>query len=162
MTDMNLTNLPAVCRSLENQQEKIMQKITELGAALQSEKKWGGEIGDHLVYLKYYATSSFFTEKEIMKQHGFSAFHAHKEQHDAITEELRRLLEQVVASNASVSLITDASHRLMNILRKHISQHDSELFAFMDKNRQQAAPVQHKETTHYAFPAFMDMNCYTA
>jgi hemerythrin-like metal-binding protein len=140
----------------------MMSKISKLTATLKDDKKWAGEVGDLLVYLKYYATCSFQAENEIMLRHGFSAYYAHREQHENITEELRRLLEQIVADNASMPLITDASNRLLSMLQKHIAKHDCELMVLMDKDKRLSEAVHHNEVRHREYSTVLNLNCYTS
>jgi hemerythrin len=158
-----LPNRSAVCRSLESQQELLIRKIRTLAATLTGEKKWAGEIGDQLVYLKFHAANSFRAEKEAMLCHGFPAYDAHREQHEAIARELRRLLEQIADGGTTLPSITDATNRLLQRLQMHIAQHDHDLLVFMGKDRPHPEPVRHRELGSKELAAFFtDLHCYTA
>jgi hypothetical protein len=119
MNNANVSGLhrEAAYKGLESSQIKVAQRLNELAVTLQNESRYVGEIGDHIVYLKYDVACCFEAEK-VMSHYSVSAMVQRK----SITKELNGLLTLITGNEPSLSLITDASRCFLSKLHKHITQ----------------------------------------
>ncbi len=121
----------------ESQQKRVAQKIDELSITLRDRSTWALELGDHLVYLKYFLSSSHNTEMQIWAHLAASSGTAHKKEHDAIIHSINGLLAKIHGSGDALSLCAADCTTLITTLKRHNSQHDSELRAAIEKQNPQ-------------------------
>jgi hemerythrin-like metal-binding protein len=127
MTIINL-NATTSFHTLESLHRLANERTAELSAAVE-DRRSADDISHRLVYLKFYVTSCFRMEKELMQQHGYSGCKQHQLQHEKIVLDLNRLLGRLVGQNSlSDRLLADLGQVLAK-LQGHVSRQDQEVFA---------------------------------
>ncbi len=133
MRDNQLAKLMGLCDVLGSQQKNVLSVINEISATLKDKNMWSIELGDQLVYLKYFSSSSHSTETQIMLHIGASSSEIHRKEHDRLISSMNGLLAMILEKDSCLSAVIDECTKLMMSLQNHFSKHDRELTACIEK-----------------------------
>jgi len=101
---------------IDNQHKRLVQIINELSDAMGAGK--GKDVlGKVLNELVLYVNTHFKSEEELMLQHGYEEYETHRYEHEKLTDEVKRFLEDLQTGKA---LLTG---QIMNFLRNWLMDH---------------------------------------
>ena len=151
---MELTNI------LENQRKKVIRASNDFSATLNNKNGWQIELGDQLVYLKYFLSSSYTTEVQIMFHIGLASCDSHKKEHDRVISSMNLLLAKVLEREVSLAAVAEECTKLMNTLQSHFSTYDRELRVNIEKTSvPQGKNQQHVAATIVKVPSLSVAYC---
>ena len=111
---------------LAHERVKLMDKMNDFETILQGGFQYTAEIGERLVFLKYYLDCCRRIEESIMSIHGVQAYTGYYEKYSGLNNNIALILKQVL-DNTAVSTIITAGNHVLNTVRHHIEQFDSSL-----------------------------------
>ncbi len=144
MKTFSQTNQQSACQTLESLRETIIEKSAGLKAVLRDQSRNAAEISHQLVYLKFYVTSSFRVEKELMLSQRHSAAAGLSAQQESIRKELCRLVDHFSGERVAMPLIAGVIERLLAELQQYMSRHDCAMFAPPTEQRRQPATTRER------------------
>jgi hemerythrin len=132
-----MNTISDIFKTIENHQRSAIQAIGAITADCNQGSKQLFEIGDQLVYLKYYAACCFRVEKDAMIQFGYIQHENNRKNHDNVLEDLNGLLKQFAApiaeTTAARSALFSSVVTALAKLQDHIAKHNRELITFLGK-----------------------------
>ena len=111
---------------LANERRKLMDKMNDFETILQGRFQYTADIGERLVFLKYYLDCCRRIEESIMSIHGVQAYTGYYEKYSGLNSNIALLLKQVL-DNTAVSTIITAGNHVLHTVRRHIEQFDISL-----------------------------------
>ena len=141
-----------IFKKIETHQRNAIRAISEVTKDCKSSSRPLYEIGDQLVYLKYYAACCFQVEKDAMMQFGYMQFENHRKNHDNVLDNLKNVLGQCTAPQAetpvSKTTLLNSIVDVLTRLQEHITKHNLELTAFLTKQMEQPSFIATGKSVH--------------
>ena len=115
---------------IDAQHKDLLKKVADLLTACKA-GRGSEEIARLLWFLKRYVRKHFSDEEKLQLILGFPGYRAHKAQHDAFYQEVKRLEARHAKEGASTVLIVQSVHLMCDWLHKHFNQMDLVLVEFV-------------------------------
>ena len=150
-----MTTVADIFSKIEVHQRSAIESINGATSDCSRGNKPLYEIGDQLVYLKYYVACCFQVEKDAMINFGYLQYENHRRNHDNVLDDLNDVLKQCTLpeseGTAQKSKLLAAVITVLGRLQEHIAKHNRELIAFLNKQVEQTkltAPVTGAKHQH--------------
>ena len=117
-------------REVDAQHKHLVALLNKLHDAMtlgQGRKVLGNVLSDLIAYTK----AQFALEEQLMRQHGYSEYTAHKQEHDRLAAQVVQFQQDFMVGGASVSSSVDVLHFLRNWLQHHICGTDKKYAPFL-------------------------------
>jgi len=116
--------------AIDSQHKDLLKKVADLLTACKA-RRGSEEIARLLWFLKRYVRKHFSDEEKLQLMHGFPYYQAHKAQHEAFYQEVKRLEARYAVEGASTVLIVQSVHLMCDWLHNHFNQMDNVLVGFL-------------------------------
>lgn len=116
---------------IDRQHEELFTRFDLLLAAC-DEGKERQEIAALFQFLTDYVTTHFRAEESLQRESGFPGYANHREQHRQFAARLEGLKWQLAKEDASLPIILQTNHLLLDWLINHIAREDQKIGSHLD------------------------------
>ncbi|MBE9562750.1 MAG: bacteriohemerythrin [Proteobacteria bacterium] len=117
---------------IDQQHKELIIKIKDLIMSLGNEDR-EDEVGQIIEFLKEYVIIHFDTEEQLMQEHNYSGYLAHKIQHTCFIQRFAKFEKDYKANGGRLYLTLQIQEELVKWLLNHISGTDKKLGIFLKK-----------------------------
>lgn len=119
---------------IDDQHKELIKRISSLLTAC-TQGRGKDEVGNLLKFMADYVRFHFSAEEELQLQYSYPEFPAHKAEHEEFIGRLHELESKFFKDGATLSLVIQTNHSLMDWLRNHIGFTDKRLATFLRSAR---------------------------